>query len=95
MCRSKPLSAKIGMQKAPEHDEEGRIITLEYDKFFLVNVYVSLSSGIGILNAPRRKASSDSSGSQILDSAFPVVFMCVKSTLHITLICRRQMPAKG
>jgi exodeoxyribonuclease-3 len=36
--RRKPLSATYDMGM-PEHDQEGRIITLEYEKFFLVNVY--------------------------------------------------------
>lgn len=34
----KPLSVQYGMNIA-EHDNEGRIITLEFEKFFLVNVY--------------------------------------------------------
>lgn len=29
------------MQKAEEHDEEGRLIMLEFDTFSLINVYVS------------------------------------------------------
>jgi len=33
-----PLSFSCGMG-IPEHDREGRIITLELDRFFLVNVY--------------------------------------------------------
>ena len=36
--RPKALSVTKGMN-IPEHDKEGRVITLEYDKFFLVNVY--------------------------------------------------------
>lgn len=36
--RVKPLSAAYGMG-IPEHDNEGRIITLEYGDFYLVNVY--------------------------------------------------------
>ena len=36
--RIPPLSASYGMG-IEEHDREGRIITLEFDKFFLVNVY--------------------------------------------------------
>jgi len=37
--KKKPISVKygIGMDK---HDKEGRVITAEYDKFYLVNVYV-------------------------------------------------------
>ncbi len=36
--RVKPLSVAYGMNFA-EHDQEGRLITLEFDSFFLVNVY--------------------------------------------------------
>ncbi|MGV8145736.1 MAG: exodeoxyribonuclease III [Alkaliphilus sp.] len=34
----KPISVKYGMG-IEEHDQEGRIITLEFEKFYLVNVY--------------------------------------------------------
>jgi exodeoxyribonuclease III len=37
--REKPLSVTYGMN-IPEHDQEGRIVTLEFDTFFLINVYV-------------------------------------------------------
>lgn len=33
-----PIQASFGMGE-PRHDAEGRVITLEYDDFFLVNVY--------------------------------------------------------
>jgi len=36
--RIPPLSVTYGMG-AEEHDQEGRVITLEFDQFFLVNVY--------------------------------------------------------
>ena len=36
--RLQPVSVSYGMG-LPEHDQEGRIITLEYDEFQLVNVY--------------------------------------------------------
>lgn len=36
--KEKPLSVTYGLG-IEEHDTEGRVITLEYDKFFLVNVY--------------------------------------------------------
>jgi len=36
--RLKPLSVTYGMNME-EHDQEGRIITLEFEEFFLVNVY--------------------------------------------------------
>ncbi len=41
----KPLSVSYGIQKE-EHDQEGRVITLEFEKYFLVNVYVP-NSGRG------------------------------------------------
>lgn len=36
--RNKPLSVTYGLD-IEEHDKEGRVITLEYDDFILVNVY--------------------------------------------------------
>lgn len=36
--RLKPLSVSYGLNLA-QHDQEGRMITLEFDSFFLVNVY--------------------------------------------------------
>ena len=36
--RIKPIDVKYGMEKE-EHDNEGRIITLEFEKFFIVNCY--------------------------------------------------------
>lgn len=36
--KQKPLSASYGMG-IEEHGKEGRVITLEFDKFYLVNVY--------------------------------------------------------
>lgn len=38
LCRETPLNVSLGMNK-PEHDSEGRLLTLEYPDFFLVNVY--------------------------------------------------------
>ncbi|MGL5867664.1 exodeoxyribonuclease III, partial [Clostridium chrysemydis] len=34
----KPISVKLGLG-IEEHDNEGRVITLEFEDFFLVNVY--------------------------------------------------------
>lgn len=38
LARQMPLSVKMGMD-SDLHDHEGRLITLEYDKFYLVTVY--------------------------------------------------------
>ena len=37
--RVKPLSVTFGIG-IEEHDHEGRVITMEFDKFYLINVYV-------------------------------------------------------
>lgn len=36
--KEKPISVKYGLD-IEEHDQEGRVITLEFEEFFLVNVY--------------------------------------------------------
>ena len=38
LCRAAPLSVRMGLGD-PEHDSEGRLETLEFPDFFLVNVY--------------------------------------------------------
>lgn len=50
--RIKPLSVRYGMDIA-EHDTEGRVITLEYDSFYLVNVYTPNSKD-GLARLPYR-----------------------------------------
>lgn len=47
-----PLSVKSGMDM-PEHDNEGRVLTLEFEKFYLVNVYTP-NSKEGLLRLPYR-----------------------------------------
>lgn len=42
----KPLSVKYGIGKK-DHDQEGRVIALEFDTFYLINVYVP-NSGRGL-----------------------------------------------
>ncbi|WP_331680123.1 exodeoxyribonuclease III [Frisingicoccus sp.] len=50
--RIHPLSAAYGMGIG-EHDTEGRVITLEYDQFYLVNVYTPNSKD-GLARLPYR-----------------------------------------
>lgn len=38
LTRLKPLAVRLGLGRE-EHDQEGRVIALEFDRFFLVNVY--------------------------------------------------------
>ena len=36
--KKEPINISYGID-IPEHDKEGRIITLEFDKFYMVNIY--------------------------------------------------------
>lgn len=48
----KPISVKYGIGN-PEFDKEGRLITAEFDGFYLVNVYVP-NSGRKLVTLPKR-----------------------------------------
>lgn len=50
--RDQPLDVTLGLGIA-EHDQEGRVLTLEYPDFFLVNVYTPNSKD-GLLRLPYR-----------------------------------------
>lgn len=52
LSKIKPLDVKFGIEKT-ELDNEGRVITAEYEKFYLVNVYVP-NAGQGLKSLPRR-----------------------------------------
>jgi exodeoxyribonuclease-3 len=43
-CKYKPISIKYGFGEK-KYDQEGRIITLEYESYYLINVYVPNSQG--------------------------------------------------
>ena len=68
-----PLSVSYGMG-IDEHDHEGRVITLEYGAFFLVNVYVPNSKD-GLLRLPYRMKWEDDFREFVirLDKVKPVV----------------------
>lgn len=51
--RAKPVSVALGLG-LPEHDREGRVITAEYEPFYLVNVYVP-NSGRELARLPYRQ----------------------------------------
>ncbi|KAK7597757.1 hypothetical protein V9T40_009982 [Parthenolecanium corni] len=50
--KTKPLNVKNGFDQ-PEYDSEGRVITAEYDDFYLINTYVP-NAGNGLKNLSRR-----------------------------------------
>ena len=41
--KQKPLNVTYGIGKE-EHDKEGRVITLEFEKFYIVNIYTPKST---------------------------------------------------
>ena len=58
VTKVQPISVSNGIG-IEEHDKEGRVITAEYDEFYLVNVYVPNSQG-GLVRLPyRQKWDSD------------------------------------
>jgi len=67
-----PLSVKYGMG-IPEHDTEGRLITLEYDKFFLVCAYVPNSQD-GLRRLDYRMQWEDALRNYLVGLPKPVVF---------------------
>lgn len=52
LSRAKPLSVSRGIG-IEEHDQEGRVLTLEYEEFYLINVYVP-NSGNELVRLPYR-----------------------------------------
>lgn len=71
----KPISVQYGLG-IEEHDKEGRVITLEYEKFYLVNVYTPNSKD-GLARLPYRMEWEDAFRAYLknLEQEKPVV-MC-------------------
>ena len=69
----KPINISYGMG-IPEHDEEGRIITLEFDKFYLINCYTP-NSGRELLRLGYRMTWEDAFRRYLkkLDKIKPIV----------------------
>ena len=55
LSKIKPINVTLGFKdsEAKEHDEEGRLITAEFEKFFLVTTYVP-NAGRGLVTLPKR-----------------------------------------
>ena len=62
--RVKPLNVTYGMG-IEEHDTEGRVITVEYDKFYLVTVYTPNSKD-GLARLPYRMEWEDAFRSDLM-----------------------------
>lgn len=77
-----PLSCQYGIG-IDEHDTEGRVITLEYNDFYLVNVYTP-NSQRGLERLPYRMKWEDDFRNYLvkLDSVKPVVFCGDMNVAH-------------
>ncbi len=71
--KKKPLSVKYGVG-IEEHDQEGRVITLEFEEFYLVNVYTP-NSQRGLARLDYRMTWEDAFRNYLkeLDSVKPVI----------------------
>ena len=72
--RIKPISVSYGLG-IEEHDKEGRVITLEYENFYLVNVYTPNSKD-GLARLPYRMKWEDDFLAYLknLEKTKPVIF---------------------
>lgn len=64
-CKTEPLRVSMGIG-IDEHDHEGRVITLEFEKFILINVYTP-NSQRELLRLPYRKEWEDAFRSYVLE----------------------------
>lgn len=80
--RVKPIAVTYGMNSA-EHDQEGRIITMEFDTFFLVNVYAPNSQrGLARLDYRMRWEDEFRAYVMRLDQAKPVIICGDMNVAH-------------
>ena len=72
--REKPLDIRVGLGM-DEHDKEGRVLTLEYPEFFLVNVYTPNAQD-GLRRLPYRLTWDDAFRRHVahLATTKPVIF---------------------
>jgi len=71
LSRKEPISVTYGMD-IPQHDTEGRIITLEFEKFFFINVYTP-NSKRELLRLPYRMEWEDAFRAYIKGLSKPVI----------------------
>ncbi|XP_062207148.1 DNA-(apurinic or apyrimidinic site) endonuclease, chloroplastic-like isoform X2 [Phragmites australis] len=88
ISRVKPISVQYGLG-IPAHDQEGRLITLEFDDFYLVNAYVP-NSGRGLQRLNYRVDTWDPSFSNYikkLEGSKPVIVAgdlnCARQSIDI------------
>ncbi|CAG0913185.1 unnamed protein product [Notodromas monacha] len=85
MTKQKPLKKSFGIG-VPKFDADGRVITLEYESFYLVNVYVP-NSGRGLVNLEARQEWDVKFREylQDLDSKKPVIIAGDMNVSHLEI----------
>lgn len=74
ICRSEPDSVAFGIGKK-EHDNEGRVITLEYDSYYLVTVYTpNAQDGLRRLDYRQKWDRAFLAQMETLEAMKPVIF---------------------
>ena len=93
--RQKPLSVKYGIGSA-EHDHEGRAITLEFEKFYLVNVYTP-NSQRDLARLGYRLAWEDKLKEYLLglDETKPVILCGDLNVAHNEIDLKNPKPNRG
>ncbi len=95
LAREKPLSVRNGIGER-EHDQEGRVITLEYTEYFLVTVYVpNAQRGLGRLAYRTRWDADFSEYLCRLDAKKPVVFCGDLNVAHNEIDLARPNDNRG
>jgi exodeoxyribonuclease-3 len=86
LTRAEPLSVREGMGK-PEHDTEGRVLTLEFADYYLVNVYTpNAQRGLGRLDYRVRSWDPDFLAFvKALERDKPVIFCGDLNVAHTAL----------
>lgn len=83
--KNEPLSVQYGLG-VEEHDNEGRIITAEYETFYVLSVYVP-NSGRGLVTLPRRIKWNDAFRKFVadLDKKKPVIICGDMNVSHLEI----------
>ena len=89
--REKPLDVRVGLGM-DEHDKEGRVLTLEYPEFFLVNVYTPNAQD-GLRRLPYRLTWDDAFRRHVahLATTKPVIFCGDLNVAHQEIDIARPM----
>ena len=92
--KKEPIAVTFGING--EHTDEGRVITLEYDNFFMVNCYVpNAQDGLARIDYRMRFEDDLRAYFTELDSRKPVVYCCDLNVAHQETDLKNPKPNRG